>query len=92
VQKNIQHVDFPPVMAHVSNSLPWFSPSWQQKTTQASSSPSQQGGEENQKEKAKLMGLDGNSSKEQQREKKITTILIKRIYRAQLTSQHPVSS
>jgi len=33
-------------------------------------------GEENQKEKAKFMGLDKNSSTEQQREKKITTIIL----------------
>jgi len=43
--------------------------------------PPRKDGEENQKEKAKLIGWDKNSSTEWQREKKITTIiLIKRIY------------
>jgi len=40
-------------------------------------------GEENQKEKTKLIGCDKNSFTEWQREKKITTILIKRIYSMQ---------
>jgi len=39
-------------------------------------SPAQCDGEENQKEKAKLMGCDRNSLTEQQRKKKITTIIL----------------
>jgi len=48
-------------------------------------------GEKNQKEKAKLMGCDKNSSTEWQREKKITIILVKRIYSMQC-SHHPMLS
>jgi len=49
-------------------------------------------GEENQKEKAKCVGCDKNSLAEQQRKKKITTIiLIKRTYNIQC-SHHPMLS
>jgi len=63
--------------------LLWFSLSLQQRTTQLlSHSPSPV--EENQKENAKPVGCDKNSLTEQQRQKKITTIiLIKGIYSMQ---------
>jgi len=44
--------------------------------------PYQWDGEENQKKNMKLVGWDEDSLTEQQRKRKITTILIKRIYKA----------
>jgi len=53
--------------------------------------PPQWDGEENWKKKPKLLGWDEDSLTEQQREKKITIILIKRIYRAKFSLHLKVS-
>jgi len=66
--------------------LSWFSPSWQQRTTQllCCSSP-QWSGEEHWKKKAKLVVWNKDSLTEQQRQTTVTTIiLIKKIYKARV--------